>query len=218
MKHTLTLILTLLCFSAFSQVTHIEAENCINNFGLTKEVTQDVGAGLELGYIDANDWADYTINPTSDGVYSINFRVSGISAGQINVISGSNTLASIVVPITGAWQTWTTITTTLSLKAGQQTIRLLFVKGGINLNWFELTGLSVASQITTATFTALKTQVDSLTSKLNTLQNQISSVAPTVLYFKKGSLLGSNTPTDPYYFVPLPPLGSPVLNTTTTKP
>jgi hypothetical protein len=44
----------------------------------------------------------------------------------------------LAVPSTGGWQAWTTISHTVTLPAGQQTITIVAPAGGYNLNWFSL--------------------------------------------------------------------------------
>ncbi|WP_225840588.1 carbohydrate-binding protein, partial [Rufibacter glacialis] len=43
------------------------------------------------------------------------------------------------VPATGGWQTYATLRATVTLPAGEQTLRLFAPRGGWNLNWFEAT-------------------------------------------------------------------------------
>ena len=47
-------------------------------------------------------------------------------------------LTTISTPVTGGWQTWQTLKTTVKLDAGKQVLRMLFVTPGYNLNWFNL--------------------------------------------------------------------------------
>jgi hypothetical protein len=47
-------------------------------------------------------------------------------------------LGTVNVPSTGAWQTYTTVSNTISLSAGIQNIRVYATQMGWNLNWFEL--------------------------------------------------------------------------------
>ncbi|MFT7561877.1 MAG: endoglucanase, partial [Flavobacteriales bacterium] len=39
---------------------------------------------------------------------------------------------------TGGWQSWATQSATVDLVAGEQTLRLDYVGGASNINWFEL--------------------------------------------------------------------------------
>jgi endoglucanase len=109
--------------------------------GVQNEPTQDAGGGLNLGYQDHNDWADYQVNMPSAGTYTVNFRIATMVAGarfQVKKSDGS-VLATVNVPSTGAYQAWQTISTELFLESGAQTLRLHTIAspGGWNLNWFE---------------------------------------------------------------------------------
>jgi hypothetical protein len=52
--------------------------------------------------------------------------------------NGDDATGSIVVPITGGWQTWTTISTTATLTAGLQVMRFVPTAGEFNLNYFDV--------------------------------------------------------------------------------
>jgi hypothetical protein len=124
-----------------SGTSRIEAENYSAMSGVVKETTTDAGGGQNVGYIDQNDWMDYSINMSSAGTYTINLRIASAMAGsQVQVRNAAGTvLATIAIPNTGGWQTWQTISSTLTLPAGVQTIRLQSsASGNWNINWFEL--------------------------------------------------------------------------------
>jgi hypothetical protein len=48
--------------------------------------------------------------------------------------SGANLSGNINVPATGGWQTWTTVTATVTLPAGQQTLTIDQDNGGWNIH------------------------------------------------------------------------------------
>jgi hypothetical protein len=136
-----------------SSSIHIEAESYSSMYGILTEPTSDAGGGKDVGYQDNNDWMDYSANIASAGSYTVNLRVASLYGGgqfQIRNSSGS-VLATVNVPSTGGYQTWQTISTTLTLPAGQQTLRIFTVNsgGGWNLNWFDILA-SVSGAITTA--------------------------------------------------------------------
>ena len=119
--------------------TRVEAENYILMNGVANENTTDVGGGLNVGYIDAGDWMDYSVNVSSAGTYGLSLRVASTVGSQFQVRnSGGTVLANVVVPNTGGWQNWQTVTANVTLAAGVQTIRVHSVTGGWNINWFEI--------------------------------------------------------------------------------
>ncbi|MGZ3861290.1 MAG: carbohydrate-binding protein [Flavisolibacter sp.] len=129
---------------AATATTRIQAENWSAMSGVSTESAwgDPQGGGLIVGWIDQGDWMDYVFNAPVAGVYTVNWRLATpLNGAQFQMRNASGTvLSTISVPNTGAWQTWTTISTTVSLPAGTQTIRLYAsTTAGWNINWFELT-------------------------------------------------------------------------------
>ncbi|OQP54272.1 carbohydrate-binding protein [Niastella yeongjuensis] len=118
----------------------VQAENYTNMSGIQTETTTDAGGGSNVGYIDAGDWMDYKVNVQTAGTYTVQYRVASEAGGGSIQLKKDSTviLATTVVPATGAWQTWTTITDSVVLAAGEQTLRIQAPVGGYNLNWFSL--------------------------------------------------------------------------------
>lgn len=119
----------------------IQAENYITMSGIQTENTSDVGGGKNVGWIDNGDWMDYTINAAINGTYTVNFRVATPYSTQRFQLRKSNgtVLATINVPKTGGNQTWTTVSTSVYLDAGVQTLRIHSLQSGWNINWTEFT-------------------------------------------------------------------------------
>jgi len=117
----------------------IEAESYDTMFEVRTETTGDSDGGINVGYIDDGDWMDYNVNVASAGSYTFNFRVANSYGDGVIQIKGAsnNVLSQVAVPRTGGWQSWTTISTTCSLPAGSQVIRIHAQVGAFNLNWFE---------------------------------------------------------------------------------
>jgi hypothetical protein len=122
---------------------HVEAENYTAMSGIGTEGTSDTGGGLNIGWIENGDWAQYSINIPIAGSYQVDFRVaSDTNGGTISMVVGASTVGSAAVTNTGGWQNWKTVTTTANFStAGTQTLRLNFVGTGYlcNVNWFEIT-------------------------------------------------------------------------------
>lgn len=118
----------------------VQAENYTNMNGIQTESTTDTGGGFNIGYTDAGDWLDYKVNVAKAGTYTVDFRVASQTlGGSIELRKDAVTLASVTVPVTGTWQTWTTVSTTASLAAGEQTLRIHVGAAGFNLNWIKFT-------------------------------------------------------------------------------
>lgn len=128
----------------------IEAEAYDQMNGIQTETTSDVGGGSNVGWIEPGDWMDYNVNVATSGNYTVNFRVSAPAEGsqvQLRKSDGS-VLATSTIPATGDYQTWTTVTTNISLTAGNQVLRIYAPTAGWNFNWFEV-GVSTPPPATT---------------------------------------------------------------------
>ena len=124
--------------ASFSQ--QLEAEAATNNSGMTVEACSE--GGQNMGYISAGNflvWNNITI-PTT-GSYLLEYRVaSGASGGTISadLNAGSVQLGSTSIPGTGGWQSWKTVSKTVSLNAGTYNFGIYAQTGGFNLNWVRL--------------------------------------------------------------------------------
>jgi alpha-L-fucosidase 2 len=122
--------------------------------GVDLENTADAGGGDDLGWTSAGQWFKYTVNVATAGTYTVSLRVAsatavGTNAGSLHLQtpSGTNLSGAINVPGTGGWQTWTTITATVTLPAGQQVIELFQDTGGYNLNYMTFASPGIAPVI-----------------------------------------------------------------------
>jgi hypothetical protein len=126
----------------------IEAENYITMKGVQTEPTSDAGGGLNVGYIDNTDWMDYQVTAGSAGNFTIKLRLAAVSSGgrvEVRKSDGA-VLATIIVPQTGGWQNWQTVSATIPLVLGIQTIRLISTAAtNWNINWLELTPVTPAT-------------------------------------------------------------------------
>jgi hypothetical protein len=96
--------------------------------------------GYDIGWIDPGEWLRYTVNVASAGTYQLRFRVaSPTGAGALHVDANGRALTgTIAIPSTGGWQSWTTITRSVTLAAGQQTLTVGFDAAGINLAYIDV--------------------------------------------------------------------------------
>ena len=121
-----------------------EAEDYSGMSGIQTETCADIGGGLNVGFVDTGDWMEYLGHPLmikTGGTHRLDLRVaSDVGGGRIDVsrLGWDSMLASVEIPYTGGWQSWTTISTNLELQPGVYRFRLDAGIGGWNLNWFEL--------------------------------------------------------------------------------
>jgi beta-glucanase (GH16 family) len=116
--------------------------NSYRSDGVDLEATTDTGGGYDVGWTTGGQWFKYTVNVATAGTYTVTFRVAAESAVSdafhISNSAGTNLSGSVAVPDTGAWQTWISVTATVTLSAGQQTLIFNQDSAGWNLNWFSL--------------------------------------------------------------------------------
>ncbi|MFJ4467773.1 ThuA domain-containing protein [Streptomyces sp. NPDC089424] len=95
----------------------VEAESFTSGSGVQAAAHGPASGGQTLGYIDNGDWAGYSAVSTA-GARTFTARVSSAGAGgTVEIRSGSATgtlLGTVAVPVTGGWETFTTVTTTLT--------------------------------------------------------------------------------------------------------
>lgn len=127
----------------------VEAEDWATMNGVQTEGTSDVGGGLNVGWIDNGDWMDYKLIALTGGSYTIKFQVASPNNGsqfQLRKEDGT-VLSTINVPNTGGWQAWTTVSATVQLPAGTQTIRVISTSTpNWNINWMDFS-LSTTANI-----------------------------------------------------------------------
>jgi len=134
--------------------TKIEAEKYTSMSGIKTETTTDTGGGQNVGRLEVNNWVKYNVSVSSAGTYTFNFRVAGNTAGRFQVRNSSGTvLKTVDVPVTGGWQTWKTVSTSIALSSGSQTIQVYVTKNGWNFNWFEISNATTSQQSARSQFT-----------------------------------------------------------------
>jgi len=100
--------------------------NSYRSDGVDLEACTDTGCGYDIGWTAAGQWFKYTVNVATAGTYTVSLRLaspSGVTDGlHIANSSGANLSGNINAPATGGWQTWATVTASVTLPAGQQTL------------------------------------------------------------------------------------------------
>ncbi len=121
----------------------IQAESYSNSFGVIPESTGDVGGGQNVGNINTGDWMSYpAVTIPTTGVYTVSYRVASLSGGgslQLERAGGTPVYGTLGIPSTGAWQSWTTVSHTVTLSAGSLPFGIKATSGGWNINWFTIT-------------------------------------------------------------------------------
>src|SRR6266849_3362654 len=128
---------------ALSAISQIQASSYNDEFGLETETTSDSGGGYDLGYADNGDWAHYKSVNFGSGVGTVNLRTASAGSGgtlefHLDSVTGA-LIGSATIPVTGGWQTWTTVSAPIAGATGVHDLYLVF-KGTTsigNVNWFR---------------------------------------------------------------------------------
>ena len=114
------------------------------------------GSGKAVGYTNAGEWLEYTVDVPADGEYAIKANVASGSetSGFILQLDAKTLLGDTVkVPQTGEdWNTYEVIDAgKAKLTAGTHEIRLLITGSFVNIDWFSLGDVKLDEAGTTIT-------------------------------------------------------------------
>jgi beta-glucanase (GH16 family) len=164
----------------------IQAEDysAYNNTEATQMRVATSDGGTKMGYNSVGDWYDYSVNVATAGTYTVDFRVANGSTttGQFKLMSGTTTLTTVDVAPTGGWEVFATLTKTITLAAGAQTIRLYTVTAGVDYNWMEFkqaTSVLTSITLTPATSTIYAGQTAQYTAVGKDQNGTTMTITPT---------------------------------------
>jgi hypothetical protein len=111
----------------------------------------DSGGGYTLSYVATGEWLKYSVSVAATGRYTLEMRVASAGqGGSFHVeVDGTDATGPMVVPGTGGWQSWQTISRGgIPLTAGPHVLRVVIDASGStgwwgNLNylrWIPFTG------------------------------------------------------------------------------
>lgn len=119
-----------------------EAETIAQESGLETEAASE--GGMNVGFIENGDWIKVKNVAFGSGARSFTARVaSATSGGTIELRlggTGGTVVGRCTVPGTGGWQTWTTVSCSVSGATGAQDLYLRFTGGSgylFNVNWWQ---------------------------------------------------------------------------------
>lgn len=104
------------------------------------QATADTGGGYNIGWTEPGEWLEYTIDVRTGGTYRLLARVASPNSGSsVRITVDGTPAATLAVPATGAWQTWTTVRSNdIALAGGAHRLRVATDTGGFNLNWLAI--------------------------------------------------------------------------------
>ena len=123
----------------------VEAENYALESGVGTESTSDAGGGLDVDGLNNGDWTKYQVTVPAAGWYTVGFRVATAGAGgSLKLMNTTGTvLCTVELPPTGGLQDWLTVTTTVNLQAGSQTLTLQSTSpDDWSINWLQFASTS----------------------------------------------------------------------------
>src|SRR5688500_9592952 len=116
---------------------------CTNNANVNVDIqgTTDAGGGCNVGWIAQGEWLAFNgLNVPTTGSYTIRLRVASPSGAtaSVDLNAGAIQLGNFAIPATGGWQTWTTVSRTVTLNAGTYNLGVFAQAAGWNFNWIEV--------------------------------------------------------------------------------
>jgi hypothetical protein len=123
--------------------------NSYRSDGVDLEETADTldttaaGGAYDIGWTADGQWFNYTVDVAAAGTYTVGLRLSspyGITdALHIANAAGVNLTGPVAVPNTGGYQDWTTVTASITLPAGVQTLTVDQDDNGWNIHYMTFT-------------------------------------------------------------------------------
>jgi len=127
-----------------SATWQIQGSSYSSESGLEMETTGDSTGGYDLGYVNPGAYAVYKNVNFGNGVSGVSVRTASGGQGgslefHLDSISGP-LVSTATLPITGGWQTWTTVTASATGASGVHDLYIVFrgtTAGISNVNWFQ---------------------------------------------------------------------------------
>lgn len=133
---------------------NLEAEANDGQSGLQFEACLE--GGQNAGFIDPNDFVQWSINVPSTGNYTVTTRSATWGATSLKVLVDNVEKATLNLPATwtsGAnqFQTWQSFTTpAFNIAQGTRSLKVLFTGATQNLNWAKVTAATVSGVVVPA--------------------------------------------------------------------
>ena len=98
------------------------------------------GAGYALGYTNAGDYFEYTVDVKNAGTYTVTVRgaTGNETAASVSLSAGTKSVQASI-PTLGDWNTYSDVEAgKLKLSAGTQILRLTIDDSYVNVDWIQL--------------------------------------------------------------------------------
>src|SRR5580658_2816476 len=111
--------------------------------------TSPAGGAYDLGWTTTGQWFNYTVDVASAGTYTVSVRLAspdGVTdALHIANSAGTSLSGAVAAPETGGWQDWTTVTASVTLPAGVQTLTIDQDNAGWNIHFLTFTAAGTSA-------------------------------------------------------------------------
>jgi hypothetical protein len=114
------------------------------NDGVDIQTANDTSGSYNIAWIGAGEWLAYDVTVVATGDYIFHARVASIydcrSIQRFHIqLDGIDMTGPIAVPNTGGWQHWdNAVSRTVSIPAGNYTLKIVAETAGFNLNYVEM--------------------------------------------------------------------------------
>jgi len=112
------------------------------------DIEASTEGGFNIGWLCGGEWVEYTVDVAAGGNYLVESRVaSNATGGSFHLeFDGVDKTGTVSVPVTGGWQSWTTVSAVAALDAGEQVLRFVNDSGPeeYNINYFDFTLLAAS--------------------------------------------------------------------------
>ena len=90
--------------------------------------------------LEVGDWIEYSVDVEESGEYSVEYRLASLNGSSgFELLADGQQVDVQTVPSTEGWQNWVSEISTVSLDAGEQTIRINAIEALWNLIWLKFT-------------------------------------------------------------------------------
>ncbi len=121
----------------------IQGSSFSSESGLETETTGDSTGEYDLGYLTSGAYTVYQNVDFGSSVSQVNVRTASAGSGGTATFyldsMTSTPIATVNLPVTGGWQTWTTVTANVSGATGVHNLYVVFngASSIANVNWFQ---------------------------------------------------------------------------------
>jgi Zn-dependent metalloprotease len=121
-------------------------------------IANDADGGYHVGWIQAGEWLEYTVDVSTTGKYALTARMASASAGTktLTVLVDNVKAGAFNFSDASGWQSWkNAVVSNVNLAAGRHTVRMVMTTGSFNLNYLDVALLVVPQAPTDLNATAI---------------------------------------------------------------